>query len=438
MGQNETAGAKVVALPQRKKSQEKLRKVDKINRNKEGSVRNVNGTVYVDFYYLGERVRESSGLPWNEKNAKTVRTQLDKILLKKADGTFRFAEVFPQSKNKELFAKLEREAFGLKLTPNEVLFKDYAWKWFDLREAAGRVTGRTLKEDRSYLNLYLVPFFGDKTFAQLNAHLMEEFVAWARKLELKGQPVCNKSINKYLVPMRMICEQAGIEYQWGSEFDPFFGFKRLPEEDASEKIFPFSIEEQHALRGKLEDHWKPYFDFAFRAGLSPGEQIGLKPEDIDWSRGLLHIRRAITLDKKGKRAEGDTKNKYRRRTIKLTPAMLEALTDQKKIQERFQSEYFFCSPQGKPVHLSNARRRAWIPALKRAGLAIREMKQTRHTFATVALSCGENPLWIAKVMGHRNAEMIIKVYSKYVENIRGTEDGSIMSCIYQPNAGKEE
>ena len=44
------------------------------------------------------------------------------------------------------------------------------------------------------------------------------------------------------------------------------------------------------------------------------------------------------------------------------------------------------------------------------------MKQTRHSFATVAMSCGENPLWIAKVMGHKNTEMIIKVYSKYIEN----------------------
>ncbi len=75
------------------------------------------------------------------------------------------------------------------------------------------------------------------------------------------------------------------------------------------------------------------------------------------------------------------------------------------------------------VHPSNLRRNVWRPALKKAGLKVREMKQTRHSFATVALSCGENPLWIARVMGHRNTEMIIKVYSKYIENAAGTEDG---------------
>ena len=65
------------------------------------------------------------------------------------------------------------------------------------------------------------------------------------------------------------------------------------------------------------------------------------------------------------------------------------------------------------------------------------MKQTRHSFATVALSCGENPLWIAKVMGHRNTEMIIKVYSKYIENAVGSNDGSVLNDALQGNQGKE-
>jgi len=221
------------------------------------------------------------------------------------------------------------------------------------------------------------------------------------------------------------CEACFLLY-----FDPFFGFEKLPEDDTSDKIVPFSLEEQMTLREKLSDHWKPYFDFAFRVGVRPGEQIGLKPEDIDWKRGLLHIRRAITLDKDGKRFEGNTKNKYSRRTIRLTPVMLDALKAQRAIHNQFGCEYFFCTPNGCEVHLSNLRRKVWIPALTQASLPIREMKQTRHSFATMALSLGENPLWIAKVMGHRDAEMIIKVYAKYVANSKGTEDGSLLSAVY--------
>ncbi|MGA2959862.1 MAG: DUF3596 domain-containing protein [Thermodesulfobacteriota bacterium] len=98
-------------IPFRKSQQEKgkYRKYG-LNRNKEGSVRKINGKVYVDFLYLGERVRESSDLEWNESNARSVREQLDKIIVSIKSGTFRFSEVFPKSKSQ--FNHLSFRAFN--------------------------------------------------------------------------------------------------------------------------------------------------------------------------------------------------------------------------------------------------------------------------------------------------------------------------------------
>jgi integrase len=73
---------------------------------------------------------------------------------------------------------------------------------------------------------------------------------------------------------------------------------------------------------------------------------------------------------------------------------------------------------------------------KKAKLKIREIEQTRHSFASIALSCGENPLWIARVMGHRNTDMIIKVHGKYVENATGTEDGTRFDQVIKGNNGE--
>ncbi len=69
--------------------------------------------------------------------------------------------------------------------------------------------------------------------------------------------------------------------------------------------------------------------------------------------------------------------------------------------------------------------------LDEAGKVIEGMKQTRHSFATLALSCGEDPLWRAKVMGHRNVDMIIRVYGKHAENSHGSKDGHIFDSIYK-------
>jgi len=393
------------------------------NHNKNGSVRNIHGKIYVDFMYLGERVREPSGLVWNKENEKLVRRQLDRIIMTIEDGTFRFAKAFTHSKNKDRFTEKERKKFNEKPPPGEVKIGEYLWKWYKLIQGSGRRTGRTLLCYKTHIRSYLEPYFGEMKFGDLNAMVLEDYVSWSKQRQYRKKSICNKTVNKTLVPMKMMCRDAAIEFGWGSSYNPFFGFKKLREDDSTYEIIPFSKAEQEQLINELADHWKPYFRFAFCAGLRPGEQIAIKPEDIDWGKRLLHIRRAMTLNEEGKPIEGRTKNIYSRRTIKLLPVMYNCLTEQSKIHSQFKCKYFFCSTNGSQVDLSHLRQRVWSPALEEANLGIREMKQTRHSFATIAMSCGENPLWIAKVMGHSNVDMIVKVYSKYIENAVDDNDG---------------
>jgi integrase len=423
--------AQVIRFPQTEKVKDKPRKTG-LNTNKEGSVRKINGKVYIDFMYLGERARECSDLAWNEKNARHVRQQLDKIIVEINSGSFKFAEVFPNSKKADYFSEKERLLFGLNKTPDQVLFNDFALIWYDLLKDSGRVSERTLWGYKSYLDRYLKPYFGNLSFGEFNKIRFTKFISWAKRQKLRKKQISNETVNKIFVPMKMICKDAAIEYGWGSIYNPFFGFKKLPpESDSYKEIFPFSMDEQNKISVSLPDHWKPYFDAAFKIGLRQGEQNAIKPNDIDWLNGLLHIRRAITLDKNGKLVEGGTKNRYSRRVIKLIPIMIQALKAQKKIYDSFKCEYFFCTTNGERVDPSNLRRRIWNPSLKKAGVELRQMKQTRHSFATNALSCGENPLWIAKIMGHRDTNMIIKVYSKFIENAAGFKDGTNLNSIYQ-------
>jgi integrase len=428
------ANVKVVEFCGRPKRNKKPRKSG-LNRNKLGSVRKINGKIYVDFMYLDERVRESSGLDWNDDNVKRVRQQLDAIAVAIDSGTFRFADVFPNSRKLVYFRQKERVLFNSKQTPEDVFFEDYAGVWYELLKASERVSERTLLGYRRYIELYLVPFFGSMSFGHLNKGVFDGFISWAKALQLRKKPVGNATINKIFVPMKMICKDVAIAHDWGAGYNPFFGFRKLPEADPYEKILPFSIQEQDRLVSQMSDHWKPYFQFAFSSGLRQGEQIGLKLRDIDWKKGLLKVRRAITLDEKGNIVEGKTKNRYSRRTIRLNASMLEPLTAQKEIHKRFKCEYFFCTSQGYRIHPSNLRQRVWLPALKKAGCEVREMKQTRHSFATVAIGCRENPLWVANVMGHRNTDMIIKVYSRYVEGENGTQDGTNLDRAFQAVLG---
>ena len=56
------------------------------------------------------------------------------------------------------------------------------------------------------------------------------------------------------------------------------------------------------------------------------------------------------------------------------------------------------------------------PALKRAGIRERTPYHTRHTFATLALSAGEEIGWVARQLGHVDTEMVIRHYYRWIRN----------------------
>ena len=197
--------------------------------NKEGSVRNINNQVYVDFMYLGERVRESAGLPWTEQNARSVRQQLDRIIVAISTGKFRYGEVFPGSKKKAYFSEKEGLLLGLQKKPDEVKLGDYIQSWYDRLRASQKVTGRTLLGYKSYIDCYLSPFFKDLAFSDLNAITFDRFIAWARSQKLKNKAISNTTVDKILVPFKTVCKDAAVEFGWGSKYDPFFGYNKLKE-----------------------------------------------------------------------------------------------------------------------------------------------------------------------------------------------------------------
>jgi integrase len=110
--------------------------------------------------------------------------------------------------------------------------------------------------------------------------------------------------------------------------------------------------------------------------------------------------------------------------------MLEILDAQQNIYDKFKGEYFFCNTVGGLMDLTNLWH-VWARALKKGKLDHRDMKQTRHSFATIALANNVNPLRIAKIMDHRNTDMIVNVYSKYVDDGADNSEDDVLDEIFR-------
>jgi integrase len=96
----------------------------------------------------------------------------------------------------------------------------------------------------------------------------------------------------------------------------------------------------------------------------------------------------------------------------LLPPAMEALLAQ-KAYTYLEGKRIFYNPRTNQPWENHAqiRKTCWKYILKKAG--VRYRNPTRHTYASMMLSAGENMLWLAMQMGHRDTEMIIKTYAKW-------------------------
>lgn len=112
--------------------------------------------------------------------------------------------------------------------------------------------------------------------------------------------------------------------------------------------------------------------------------------------------------------EKTTKTNAGIRAVELQAKAKESLRDQYHYTN--EAEYVFQDSRTKRPWKSDQplRKRVWIPALKKAEIEYRNPYQTRHTFVSMMLGRGENPLWVANQMCHGDWGEIRKTYGRWI------------------------
>jgi integrase len=114
----------------------------------------------------------------------------------------------------------------------------------------------------------------------------------------------------------------------------------------------------------------------------------------------------------------------------MLPDVEEALLIHHHSDDGRASQYVFTNSEGGFLHRDNVRNRIWHSAIARAGLRTRNPYQTRHTFASLMLHEGEDPAWVARMLGHVDLRMIYERYGKYIRN-RTRQDGTRFTSALQ-------
>lgn len=199
---------------------------------------------------------------------------------------------------------------------------------------------------------------------------------------------------------------------------------KAPKPDA-EEIVPLDIERVRALlEAARGERLEALFIMALATGMRRGELLGLKWRDIDMSGERLSVRRTY-----GVGGYGEPKNKKSKRSIKIGPVTMAALSAhrQRQNEERLASSDWqdeglvFPGENGQPMQPQRVSKGAFGRIRKRAGLPeSTRFHDCRHSCATFLLRDGWNAKYVQEVLGHSTIAITLDTYSHVMP---GMDDG---------------
>jgi integrase len=384
------------------------------------------GTLYLDFFYRGVRCREQTALPDTGENRRKVQALLNRIEKEIKQGSFDYGLTFPSSPRAAQFSKeAPREVAAPAVTSGAVspTFADFAEQWFVEMSPQWRRSHRAAVRD--VLDRNLLPTFGSRPLAEITKADVLAFRAEVAKLPGRGGTTLgNARINKIMCFLRQILNEGADRY----DLKPAFrGIKPLKQKKTD--VHPFSLAEVNRILATVRPDYRNYLVTRFFTGMRSGEINGLQWKNVDVEHNLILVRETIS----GGELEEDAKNSFSLRDIPMLPNVREAIESQRTLRDP-NVPWVFPTREGGPIDANNFANRIWYPLLAYLELDKRRPYQTRHTAATLMLASGENPEWVAKVLGHANTDMLFRVYSRFVPNLTRQDGRAFAGLINSHSA----
>jgi integrase len=360
-------------------------------------------SIQIDFKFAGVRCREKLTIPPTAANLRYARRFKASIEHDIALGRFDYAKHFPNSPR----AKLLSSQRGSVYTVREIL-----GAWLDSAEK--ELEPETYDDYEQAVRGVWLPTFGALPVDQLTVQRVRDWVA--------VQDRSKKRILNLLTPLRQALRLAvedGI-----LPADPLANLRvQRPDRLTEDLIDPFTPAEVAAVTAKLPEQTANLAQFWAWTGLREGELLALTWPDADLERAAVRITKAA----RGTRVKVP-KTRSGNRTVKLLQPALDALKRQ-QAHTRLAGKAIFLNPLWRPQAGSRWKepqpgpwnekelRQAWEAACVVAGVRYRPPRQLRHTFASWTLSAGESPIWVARMMGHRDASITQRVYARFIPEV---------------------
>jgi integrase len=302
----------------------------------------------------------------------------------------------------------------------------------DLRTAADRYLehldqvmrrkATTLQDYEIILRKHLVPFFGGRTLDRIDTQLCSDYLV--TKLR---DGLAHKTVANHMTLLHGVFKFA-MKKGWAYA-NPVAAVDRPKDVEVDADIRFLTHEEVEALlRQATDPEWGhidyPLWLLATTTGLRQGELLALRWMDIDWTAGVVRVRRNYT-----RKTWGTPKSRRSSRAVPLidrTAGALEQLHRQS--QWTNDEDLVFAHPALGTVLDPSKLRKRFKRALRAAGLRDLRFHDLRHTFGTHAAAAGVPLRTLQEWMGHRDFKTTL-IYADYAPR---SEERQMMERAFAP------
>lgn len=328
-----------------------------------------------------------------------------------------------------------------------------------LNERRGELSEGTLRH-HAWCLAHLSRYFSDWRLREIDAQAVDEYrTEKVRESKARGRaleagrpehdddgrvmrPLTPHSINRTVDTLQWVLT-AALDYGL-IDANPAQGKRRRLRYEVRAPVFLDSAAQIEALisaaealdrspESRVSDRL-PMIGTLIFAGLRSGELGALLRRDVDLSEGRILIRQSKT-------AAG-------RREVAVSPILSSLLKRKPGLDPcRRPQELVFATRTGRPRDKDNIRGRILLPAVARADkLLEREGRpplpvgvsphKLRHTFASILVACGEDPVSVMYQLGHTSPEFTLRTYAHMMRREVGERERlrSLVSNEWEPPA----
>lgn len=342
----------------------------------------------------------------------------------------------------------ERYIGGVK--PREMAFVDLVWEWFNTFKRPRIKAPSTLKNYLNAINNHIIPYFHEKQLVKAvrRADLQYCVDQCAGMSYINAEMVCSI--------LHHSCLHAITEGM--IQVDPSAALMKPMAAEQSEKD-AFTHEQEEALLDVAAKN--PYgmmIYLLYYLGIRRGEMLGLRWGDIDWQKKTVHIQRDVDFNagSSSKAIVGDIKTKASNRVVPIPNELIEILRPYRSLPNM----YIVSVKNNEPLS-SNLYRVRWNRMMQEAGYVSVSQKYKdrmdkrakegkpivapniaydydvaitahwfRHHYITALVEAEERPEIIKTIVGHRQYDTTINVYT-HIKEIRKDTPPTLLSAVFR-------